>query len=81
MHAKLKDTINGFGILFRFITPVMVGLVMTMVAWLHADVKAVKLAITNHLVHDVSDIKERLARVETEISGLNNSLKRVYNRR
>ncbi len=81
MHARTKDRINGFGIVLRFITPVMVGLVMTMIVWLHDDIKAVKLAVTNHLVHDVSDMKERLARVETAVDGFNSNLKRLYNRR
>ena len=59
------EKVNGFGILFRFITPFMVAISVVMMTYISTDIRNMKLSLDNHLQHDVSEIKERLARIET----------------
>jgi hypothetical protein len=76
-----KDIINGWGSLLRFITPILLALVMFILNGLKDDVKEIRqtakdLAVstlvynTNHLTHHASierEICERLASMETTI--------------
>ena len=76
-----KDTIYGWGSVFRFVTPVMLTIVIFILNGLVADIKDVRtqakeisketqLYFTNHLSHHAKiekDICERLAVIETKL--------------
>jgi hypothetical protein len=82
---RLKNSINGWGTVFRFITPLM----LTVGLWILSDMKneirevrqtAKEVAVasitynTNHLSHHSlfeKEICERLAKMETEITRIN----------
>jgi hypothetical protein len=80
-----RDTINGWGSVFRFVTPVMITIVLFILAGLKDEIKEVRnlakelaketmIYNTNHLSHHTKmeiSFSERLAIIETEIKRLN----------
>ena len=76
-----KDTINGWGILLRFVTPVMLTILVVLINMLIADVKEVRIDtkvlaketqvyFTNHLSHHAKmekELCERLVVIETRL--------------
>ena len=63
-----KDKINGVGSLFRFITPVLITIVIFILGQILSDTKELKNLFGNHLEHHrVIEIKigERLSSIET----------------
>ena len=79
---QTKDTINGWGSVFRFITPIMLTIIIFILNGLNDQIKDVRdntkvLAketqsyFTNHLSHHAKiekDICERLAVIETKLT-------------
>jgi len=59
------DKMNGWGVIFRFITPLMVFIIAGMMTYILNDIREMKISLNNHLQHDVADIRERIARIET----------------
>ncbi len=80
-RQETKDAINGWGSMFRFITPILVTLALFIVNGIKDEVKEIKqnakeLTVstlvynTNHLTHHASierEICERLASIEAKI--------------
>lgn len=78
---QTKDTINGWGSLFRFVTPVLLTIVIFILTGLKEEIKDVRVMAsnlatettiynTNHLSHHrVMEIRfcERLSVIETEL--------------
>ena len=76
-----KDTINGWGSVFRFITPVLVTIALFYLAGLQSQIKDMKCEVkeltketqlyhTNHLSHHTKmeiSFSERLTALETEL--------------
>jgi len=59
--------INGIGVWLRFITPALLALCLFILTGIDRDVNSLTTSLNNHLQTDVSDIKERLARIEALI--------------
>lgn len=51
MNKGVIERINGYGILLRFITPVISGIILAMVGWIHNDITSLKIHFVNHLMH------------------------------
>lgn len=78
---ETKDKINGWGSLFRFITPILITLLMFVINDIKDDIKEVRseqrtVAVelkaynTNHLVHHAAiekELAERLASIEATL--------------
>lgn len=76
-----KDTINGWGAVFRFITPVLLTIVIFILTGLKDEIKDVKIDtkvlaketqvyFTNHLSHHAKmekELCERLVVIETRL--------------
>lgn len=58
---------NGAGVIMRLITPLMVGICIAMLGFLLNSITGMRTSLDNHLQHDVSDIKERLASIEAKM--------------
>lgn len=62
------NKINGYGSLFRFITPVLITIALFILSQILTDMKEMKSLFTNHLEHhrviEVS-LGERLSSIET----------------
>jgi len=68
------DKVNGVGYWFRFITPLMVGVLIMLAGMaiskmdsLCASLDGVKVLINNHIQHDVTEMKLSIARIETTL--------------
>lgn len=48
---KVIEKINGYGTLLRLITPLLVGITLAMVSWIHNDITSLKTHFVNHLMH------------------------------
>ena len=78
---QTKDTINGYGSLFRFITPILITIAIFILAGMKEDIKEVKTdnkinfseiqaKFDNHLTHHRNFeviLGERMATIETKI--------------
>ena len=64
MKPETVDRVNGFGVVMRLITPLMGGICIAMLTFLLSMMSDMRSSLDNHLQHDVSDIKERLATIE-----------------
>ncbi len=71
MKQETVIKVNGIGAILRFVTPVMVGILMAMVAQdmnmrkaMELKVDNINISLNNHLQHDVADIKSSLMRIE-----------------
>jgi hypothetical protein len=65
------DKVNDYGVMFRFITPVLVTIAIFSLSNLAEDIKDLRACIATHLeVHRVLDVAlaERVAKLETIIS-------------
>jgi hypothetical protein len=81
VSQKTKDSINGWGPILRFITPILLALVMFILNGLKDEIKDIRETVkdltvsslvynTNHLTHHASierKICERLATIESLI--------------
>lgn len=78
MNKAWHDSLNGYGVLFRFITPIMVGIIGWFTVSLIVDIKQeigeikidaknVAVGMTNHLEHHrilEINLAERLTAIE-----------------
>ena len=81
----MTETLNGLSVWFRFITPLMLGLLMAMVHQdfkgredLRADVSSVKTSLENHVLHlneSQTQIRERISRMEGQLDNLTRRFK------
>ena len=67
MKEEMAQRINGVGILFRFVTPIMVGILLAITSGFLSEMRWLRNALDNHLQTDVADIRERLARIEAQL--------------
>jgi len=51
MNEKMINNLNGFGIMLRFITPVLVTIAIFLITWIKSDVGKLDVHFTNHLEH------------------------------
>jgi len=67
----IKDKINGYGVLFRFITPILIALILFILTQIVGNINDLKVLFNNHLEHhrviEVS-FAERFAHIETLLS-------------
>lgn len=62
------DKINGYGVIFRFITPILVTIALFLLTLVINDVKDIKCSFTNHLEHHRQlevKLENRLSSIET----------------
>lgn len=64
MKKKLTEKINGFGIVMRFVTPLLVAINIAMVTYILDDLKDVKTKLDDHLQHAMVIVSERLTALE-----------------
>lgn len=55
-----RDTLNGWGAIFRLITPALLSVLLWIVQDMRQDLKVLQ----NDYFHELSAIKERLGRIE-----------------
>ncbi len=67
MKPELVNKINGFGMVLRFITPCMVGVVIVLMTHFLGEMSKMRTSLDNHLQTDVRVIGERLARIEERL--------------
>ena len=74
MFKSWVDKVNGYGVMFRFLTPALLGIIGTLIlsnlTGIRQDLKELNVNFTNHLSdHKTIEIKlgERLSCIETEI--------------
>lgn len=69
----MESKLNGYGVILRFITPVLISIVIFMVGWLRTDILELKVHFTNHLsnynIHCLA-LENRLSTLETTIKRL-----------
>ena len=68
-----SDKVNGTGVWFRFIIPVLVTVAIFLLSLLIADVREIKVKFDNHLQHHTQlevTLESRLTKIETLISNL-----------
>ena len=70
MRKEIVDKINGYGVLLRFITPLLLGIILALHTYMLNDVQDIKRNITNHINHDFISVMERLATIETQLDML-----------
>jgi hypothetical protein len=84
MSTQINDKLNGFGIWLRFVTPILLTIVLFILAGLKDELKDVRnmskelaketqLYYTNHLSHHTKmeiSFSERLVALETELKRL-----------
>ena len=67
------DRVNGYGVLFRFITPLLLSIILALGGFILNDIKDTQkesiLHFTNHLSYH-NQIESRLSRIETLIRKL-----------
>ncbi len=64
MKKYIEDKINGYGPVFRFITPVLLVITMAMTGYVLSDIKEVRKKLSHHLEFTIPKITSRLLRVE-----------------
>jgi len=64
MNGDTIKKLNGAGTVMRFVTPVMVGIVLAMVSILLGNIKDVQVKLDNHLQHEMKTVCERLSGLE-----------------
>ncbi|KKK74602.1 hypothetical protein LCGC14_2882140 [marine sediment metagenome] len=65
------DKINGIGVSFRFITPVLITITIFLLSWIRTDVTKLSTHFTNHLSHHRQlevDYQGRLTRLEGKVN-------------
>ena len=67
MHQALKDKINGYGLVLRFVTPALLGLSLFVLNYITADLRLIHKKLDNHIEHEMRDICERITSLETKI--------------
>ena len=70
MNDVTKNKLNGFGSDFRFITPVMTGIIIAMLTYILTDIRTVKISLDNHLQHSMVAVYERLTTIEIKLEML-----------
>ena len=77
MKETTVHKLNGVGVIFRFLTPLMVGLLMAMISQdmagrreLKQDIASIRLSIDNHVAtfgKEQTAIRERVSRIEGKL--------------
>ena len=62
-----KEGMELVGIVLRFITPLLIGLLLMMASDVKQELKGLKVEMNNHLVHDVADMKADLAVIKNKL--------------
>lgn len=65
-----KERINGYGMVLRFVTPVLITLVLYILTSVKDDIRELKLHFTNHLSsyqRNCVEVEGRLKSIETEL--------------
>ena len=80
MKEETVAKLNGLGIVLRFLTPLMVGIVMMMLQQdrdmrkeMQVDIASIKTSLDNHvtaLTKEQTLIRERLGRIEGVMNGV-----------
>lgn len=69
------EKINGYGAIFRFITPVLITIVLFILGMIKQDLGELKVHFINHLQeHKIIEItlEQRLSRIETKLEFIKN---------
>ena len=73
--SRFTEKVNGYGAILRFITPLMVGLLLALQHQsyqtqesLREEVKELRTIISNHVMTEIAKIGERLSRVEERLN-------------
>lgn len=70
MKPDVEARLNGVSVVFRFVTPCMIGILMAMTSYLLGDIRQMRSDLTNHLVHDMQKMTNRLTAIETQLKAL-----------
>ena len=73
------DRVNGWAVLFRFVTPALLGILVWTVQDIKTDMRVIAIdvkALSNDYLHELSEIKDRLGVIEGRNVILNGVRKR-----
>ena len=70
VKPETESRLNGVGMVFRFVTPCMIGVLLAMTSYLLGDIRDMRSDLTNHLVNDMQTITNRLTAIETQLKSL-----------
>ena len=83
MKEATGAKLNGLGIVLRFLTPLMVGIVLMLLQQdkesrkvMQTDISSIRLSLDNHVValtREQTLIRERLSRIEGIMNGVKKS--------
>ena len=76
MKEETVWRLNGWGSIFRFITPLLVGILLAQFNWsqtdqrefrkeVKADIAQIQVSLDNHIKTDFAELKDRLIVIET----------------
>jgi len=73
MTHKIVEKINGYASVLRFITPILVSIVLYFLIQVHQDIKEMKICFAQHLAeHKILEVKQenRITTLETIVAYL-----------
>ena len=65
--GRVIDRVNGWAVLFRFVTPALLGILIWTVQDIKVDMRILAIdvkALSNDYLHELSEIKDRLGAME-----------------
>ena len=77
--GRAMERVNGFGALFRFVTPAFLGVLLWIAQDLKQDVAGLRIEVrvmSNDYLHALASIKDRLGAIEGRNTILNERRKR-----
>ena len=77
--GRVMDRVNGWAVLFRFVTPALLGILVWTVQDIKTDMRVIAIdvkALSNDYLHELSEIKDRLGVIEGRNVILNGVRKR-----
>jgi len=72
MNSQTKDNLNGIGVVLRFITPILITLILYIISGIKEDIKDLKVDMKNHLYHHQElevNLEKRLSTIEAILKG------------
>jgi len=72
MNSQTKDNLNGIGVVLRFITPILITLILYIISGIKEDIKDLKIDMKNHLYHHQElevNLEKRLSTIEAILKG------------
>jgi hypothetical protein len=72
MTPQAKDNLNGIGVILRFITPILITLILYIISGIKEDIKDLKVDMKNHLCHHQElevNLEKRLSTIEAILKG------------